>query len=68
MALVNPHGSKKKLMPLLLTGKEREEEIKRAGKMKRVDITSKESGDILMLGMGAFTPLNGFMCKDDYEG
>ncbi|WP_169755484.1 sulfate adenylyltransferase [Dissulfurirhabdus thermomarina] len=68
MALVNPHGSKKQLMPLLLKGAEREDEIKRAEKMPRVEITSKESGDILMLGMGAFTPLNGFMVKDDYEG
>ncbi len=68
MALVNPHGSKKELMPLLLKGTEREEEIKRAESMKRIDITSRESGDILMLGMGAFTPLTGFMCKDDWEG
>lgn len=68
MALVNPHGSKKTLMPLLLVGAARDEEAKRAEKMKKVQISSKESGDILMLGMGAFTPLNGFMCKDDYEG
>ena len=68
MALVNPHGSKKELMPLLLTGAARDEEIKRAEGMKRIDITSKESGDILMLGMGAFTPLNGFMVQDDYDG
>jgi sulfate adenylyltransferase len=68
MALVNPHGSQKKLMPLLLTGAAREDEVKRAEGMKRIDITSKESGDILMLGMGAFTPLDGFMCKDDYDG
>jgi len=52
MALVNPHGSKKELMPLLLKGAEREDEIKRAAEMTRVNITSKESGDILMLGMG----------------
>ncbi len=68
MALVNPHGSKKKLMPLKLKGAEREEEIKRAENMKRIDIRSRESGDILMLGMGAFTPLTGFMVKDDWEG
>lgn len=68
MALVNPHGSKKTLKPLLLTGAAREEEIKKAGTLKRVDISSKEAGDILMLGMGAFTPLDGFMRKADYEG
>ena len=68
MALVNPHGSKKELKPLLLKGAERDDEIKRAESMKRIDISSKESGDILMLGMGAFTPLTGFMGKDDYDG
>ncbi len=68
MALVNPHGSQKKLMPLLLKGAERDDEIGRAKAMKKINISSRESGDILMLGMGAFTPLNGFMCKDDYDG
>ncbi|NPA94028.1 MAG: sulfate adenylyltransferase [Thermodesulfobacteria bacterium] len=68
MALVNPHGSQKKLMPLLLKGAEREDEVGRAKAMKKINISSRESGDILMLGMGAFTPLNGFMCKDDYDG
>ncbi len=68
MALVNPHGSKKQLMPLLLKGAEREDEIGRAKDMKRVDVSSRVSGDILMLGMGSFTPLTGFMCKADWEG
>jgi len=68
MALVNPHGSKKELKPLLLKGAEREDEIGRAKDMKRVNISSRESGDVLMLGMGAFTPLPGFMGKDDYDG
>ncbi len=68
MALVNPHGSKKKLMPLLLKGAERDDEIGRAKDMKRIDVSSRVSGDILMLGMGSFTPLTGFMCKADWEG
>jgi len=68
MALVNPHGSKKQLMPLLLKGAEREDEKGRAKKMKRIDVSSRVSGDILMLGMGSFTPLTGFMGKADWEG
>jgi len=68
MALVNPHGSKKELMPLLLKGAEREDEIGRAKDMKRIDVSSRVTGDILMLGMGSFTPLSGFMCKADWEG
>ena len=55
-------------MPLLLKGTEREEEVRRAQEMKRIGISSRESGDLLMLGMGAFTPLTGFMVKEDWEG
>ncbi len=68
MALVNPHGSKKKLTPRLLHGTEREEEIKRAQNLPRIEIGSREKGDLLMIGMGAFTPLTGFMGKEDWEG
>jgi sulfate adenylyltransferase len=68
MALVNPHGKKKKLMPLLLKGKALKEETKKAETLKKLPITSREAGDILMMGIGAFTPLQGFMGKDDWQG
>ncbi len=31
-------------------------------------MTSRESGDLIMLGMGAFTPLDGFMQQADWAG
>src|SRR5512138_3487442 len=65
--LVPPHGSPE-LKPLLLEGKQREEEIKRAAPLKKVPMTSRETGDLLMMGIGAFTPLEGFMGKDDWKG
>jgi sulfate adenylyltransferase len=66
--LVPPHGSKE-LKPLLLQGKEREEEIKRAkGLKKKVIMTSRETSDLIMMGIGAFTPLTGFMTKEDWKG
>jgi len=65
--LVPPHGSPE-LKPLLLAGKEKEEEIKRAASLKKVPLTSRETGDLLMMGIGAFTPLDGFMGKDDWKG
>jgi sulfate adenylyltransferase len=68
MALVNPHGKKKKLKPLLLEGKKLASEKKKAETLTKLPITSREAGDILMMGIGAFTPLDGFMGKDDWQG
>ena len=53
--LVNPHGSSE-LKPLLLEGKAKEEEIKRAAKLKKVPMTTRETSDLIMMGIGAFTP------------
>jgi len=68
MALVNPHGKEKKLKPLLLIGKELEEEKKKAKTLAQVRITSREAGDLIMLGIGGFTPLTGFMGHADWKG
>ena len=65
--LVPPHGSAE-LKPLLLEGDARAAEIKRAQTMKKVQVTSRESGDLIMMGIGAFTPLDGFMGKADWQG
>jgi sulfate adenylyltransferase len=66
--LVKPHGRDKKLKPLLLEGKKLEEERKRAKTLKRFTITSRETGDAIMLGIGGFTPLDGFMGQADWKG
>ncbi len=68
MALVNPHGKQKKLIPLLLTGAALEEEKKKAKTLTQVRITSREVGDLIMMGIGGFTPLTGFMGHDDWKG
>ena len=65
--LIKPHGSDS-LKILLLDGKEREEELKKANKLKRINMTSRETGDLIMLGIGGFTPLEGFMGHDDWKG
>ncbi len=65
--LVHPHGSKE-LKPLLLEGREREEELKKAQKLKQIPMTSRETSDLIMMGIGAFTPLDGFMGLDDWKG
>ena len=65
--LVNPHGGGD-LKPLLLTGEERRMELQRAQFMPRLRVSSREKGDIIMLGIGGFTPLDGFMTHADWQG
>ncbi|MHB8859484.1 MAG: sulfate adenylyltransferase [Thermoleophilia bacterium] len=68
MALVNPHGKDKKLMPLLLSGAELAAEQEKAKSLTQVRISSREVGDLIMMGIGGFTPLTGFMTKADWQG
>jgi sulfate adenylyltransferase len=65
--LVQPHGSSE-LKSLLLEGKAKTEEISKAGSLKKIPLTSRETGDLIMMGIGAFTPLDGFMGHDDWKG
>jgi sulfate adenylyltransferase len=65
--LVHPHGGGK-LRPLMLEGAALAEEKKRPRSLPRVAISSREKGDLIMLGIGGFTPLDGFMTHVDWEG
>ncbi len=65
--LISPHGSDK-VKALLLCGKEKEEEFKKAKTLKQIRLSSRETGDLIMLGIGGFTPLDGFMSHDDWKG
>ena len=65
--LISPHGSKT-LKILLLGGKEKDEELKKAEKLPRKQISSRETGDLIMMGIGGFTPLEGFMGHDEWSG
>jgi sulfate adenylyltransferase len=67
MALVNPHGGGA-LKPLLLEGAVLKAEQARAKSLSQVKVSSREAGDIIMLGIGGFTPLDGFMTRADWEG
>jgi len=55
-------------MPLLLTGHELADERRRADDLRKLTITSRETGDVIMMGIGGFTPLTGFMGKEDWHG
>jgi sulfate adenylyltransferase len=65
--LISPHGSNV-LKILLLEGNEREDELKKAARLPKVVISSRETGDLIMLGIGGFTPLDGYMGHDDWKG
>ncbi len=67
MALVKPHGGGD-LKPLLLEGDARKQELEKAKGLTQVKMTSRETGDLIMLGIGGFTPLDGFMTKADWQG
>ena len=64
--LVPPHGSPV-LKPLLLEGAERDAELAKAQGLAKVPMTTRETSDLIMLGIGAFTPLDGFMGYADWK-
>jgi sulfate adenylyltransferase len=67
MPLVPPHGGQG-LAPRLLDEPQRSRERARAAKLPRLTVSSREKGDLVMLGLGGFTPLQGFMTRADWQG
>ena len=64
--LVKPHGSDR-LQPLLLEGDELKAALAAAESLPQVPLSSRETGDLIMLGIGGFTPLPGFMGQADWQ-
>jgi sulfate adenylyltransferase len=65
--LVSPHGGGT-LKPRLLAGDALAAERARARTLPQLRISSREKGDLVMLGIGGFTPLEGFMTHADWQG
>jgi len=65
--LVSPHGGIG-LKALLAPRRERAEELVRARGLQKVSMTSREVSDVLMMAMGAYTPIDGFMGEVDWRG
>jgi len=64
---VPPHGGR--LRPLLVADPaERRERLRAASSLPRLSLTTREASDLIMLAMGAFSPLDGFMRHADYVG
>ena len=65
--LVAPHGGKG-LVCCLLHGNELEAENEKAAGLKKVQVSDRAKGDLIMMGIGGFSPLDGFMAKADWKG
>ena len=65
--LISPHGSPE-LIELLLTGQALEEAKQKAASLPKLSLSSRETGDLIMMGIGGFTPLKGFMGEADWKG
>jgi sulfate adenylyltransferase len=61
-----PHGGE--LRPRMLYGDALMAERERARCLRRVRTSSRERGDLVMLGIGGFSPLDGFMTQVDWRG
>ena len=53
---------------MLLIGDALKAEVERAKSLPKVRMTSRETGDLIMFGIGGFTPLDGFMTRTDWQG
>ena len=63
--LIKPHGGV--LVNRILEGKEREDAAERAAALKKIRLTDREISDIEMIAIGALSPLEGFMGREDYH-
>ena len=61
-----PHGGE--LRPRMPDGDALVAERARSRSLRRVRISSRERGDLVMLGIGGFSPLDGFMTHADWRG
>jgi sulfate adenylyltransferase len=64
--LIPPHGGKG-LTCCLLEGAELEAEKKKAEGLKKIPVSPREKGDLIMMGIGGFSPLTGFMTRADWK-
>lgn len=60
-----PHGGS--LMNRVLTGALRDEELERAKNYTKLTLNAWSLSDLELIGIGAFSPLTGFMGSSDYE-
>lgn len=65
LAAIAPHGGQ--LINRLAPEAERQEFLAIADKLPRVQLDERATSDLVMIAIGGFSPLKGFMEQDDYE-
>lgn len=63
--LISPYGGK--LVDLVVKGEEREELLEKSNRLPALQISQRSLCDLELLATGAFSPLDRFMGKADYE-
>ncbi len=63
--LISPYGDR--LVNLVVTGEERNELLERSRGLPSVQISARALCDLELLATGAFSPLDRFMGRNDYE-
>ena len=62
---IPPHGGE--LVNRILKGNERAFWLQKAASLKAITVDTRTIADIEMIACGAMSPLEGFMCRDDYN-
>jgi sulfate adenylyltransferase len=62
--LISPHGGQ--LVNRVASSEQRQELLSRAEQMPRLQIDGRTASDLVMIAIGAFSPLTGFMEQADY--
>lgn len=62
---IPPHGGQ--LINRIATATERREFLDQADKLPRVQLDERALSDLILIAIGGFSPLNGFMNQADYE-
>ena len=64
MKLINPHGGE--LVDRKIQGSEREELIRMATTLPKVQLNKRQVSDLLLIAIGGYSPLDGFLNEADY--
>ncbi len=64
--LIAPHGGK--LVDRLATPEEKQDFLSKADSLPRVQLDQRATSDLVMIAIGGFSPINGFMGQNDYLG
>ena len=63
--MIKPHGSNELMPKIVSTEEEKIALLDAAQSMKKITVNSAAAANLVMLGAGYFTPLDGFMEKKD---